>query len=353
MEIQKNYLLKDFQSILFNGFSFELPEETLKLINELASEVGSPSYIKTPVFQKRENVVPLSKPSSKDDFTKMIYGPGSSSSLNSRGFQGQGQGYGDSNTYKKKRRGGKLVETVNEEDWETIRTFHTTKMEEKTGSEAQFDVIRSYLNKLTDKNVDDMTTKIITIIETLKKGEEIHTLLSVLYKQIFENAFHNRFYSRIYTLLYSKLLEKYKSVTDKNSHIRGLIEKIQSSIDSIEFVDSSEDYDKFCKINKENEKRKAMCEFLMNFIREKIVDEEVGTQLLTQLFDSLLEWITLENKKNEVDEISELIAILWKKGFYSKDVFLEKVQLIAHSKTKDYLSLTNKTIFKFMDMNDL
>jgi hypothetical protein len=352
MEIQKNYLLKDFQAILFNGFSFELPEETLKLINELASEVGSPSYIKTPIFLKKENNVNLPQTSSKDDFTKMIYGPGYSSSLHPSFHSRGGQGYGDSTNYKKKRRGGKAVETVNEEDWETIRTFHTTKMEEKTESEAKFDTIRSYLNKLTDKNIDDMTSKIIIIIETLKKEEDIHSILSVLYKQIFENAFHNRFYSRIYTILYAKLLEKYKSVTDKDSHIRSLTEKIQNSIDSIEFVDSSEDYDKFCKINKENEKRKAMCEFLMNFVREKIVDEEVGTRLLTQLFDSLFEWITLENKKNEVDEISELIAILWEKGLYTDDIFLEKIQHIARSKTKDYLSLTNKTIFKFMDMND-
>lgn len=47
------YTLKDFTNITFDGFDFTLPEATLALISELSLEVGSPSYIKTPVFQKK------------------------------------------------------------------------------------------------------------------------------------------------------------------------------------------------------------------------------------------------------------------------------------------------------------
>ena len=49
------YNLSDINNIIFQGFDFELPEETLKIISELALQVGSPDYVKTPVFQKREN----------------------------------------------------------------------------------------------------------------------------------------------------------------------------------------------------------------------------------------------------------------------------------------------------------
>ena len=48
------YSHQDFQKIIFDGFHFSLPEETIALINELASKVGAPTYVKTPVFKKKE-----------------------------------------------------------------------------------------------------------------------------------------------------------------------------------------------------------------------------------------------------------------------------------------------------------
>ena len=78
MEIQQRYSLKDFQDIIFNGFQFELPDSTLKLVNELSNEVGSPTYVKTPIFQKRESAVPVINPLkfnvSKEDLAKIMTG---------------------------------------------------------------------------------------------------------------------------------------------------------------------------------------------------------------------------------------------------------------------------------------
>ena len=39
------YTLQDTLDITFNGFDIQLPEETIKLIQELSSQVGSPTYI--------------------------------------------------------------------------------------------------------------------------------------------------------------------------------------------------------------------------------------------------------------------------------------------------------------------
>ena len=49
------YTLDDISSILFNGFDYTLSEEVLSVISEIALQVGSPDYVKTPVFKKREN----------------------------------------------------------------------------------------------------------------------------------------------------------------------------------------------------------------------------------------------------------------------------------------------------------
>ena len=50
------YSLDDFNNLIFKGFNYTLPDETLKIISELSLEVGSPTYVKTPVFQKKENL---------------------------------------------------------------------------------------------------------------------------------------------------------------------------------------------------------------------------------------------------------------------------------------------------------
>lgn len=47
------YTLENFNNIQLNGFKFDFPDDTLKLISELALEVGSPNYVKTPTFQKK------------------------------------------------------------------------------------------------------------------------------------------------------------------------------------------------------------------------------------------------------------------------------------------------------------
>jgi transcriptional/translational regulatory protein YebC/TACO1 len=87
--------------------------------------------------------------------------------------------------------------------------------------------------------------------------------------------------------------------------------------------------------------------------RNKI--QEIIQNLLTQIY----EFIRMDNKKNEVDELTENLVIL-----YKPDVFKEcenklnvngysiedLIEIIANSKVKDYKSLSNKTIFKFMDM---
>ena len=48
------YTLQVTMDIAFNGFDIQLPDSTIKLIEGLTSQVGSPTYIKTPNFQKKE-----------------------------------------------------------------------------------------------------------------------------------------------------------------------------------------------------------------------------------------------------------------------------------------------------------
>ena len=67
MAMTARYTLTDYNKISFDGFDFKLPEETVNIISNLALKVGSPTYIKTPVFQKRNNTLKsTSSPVSND-----------------------------------------------------------------------------------------------------------------------------------------------------------------------------------------------------------------------------------------------------------------------------------------------
>ena len=329
MAAKLRYTLNDFNNIIFNGFNYELPAETIRVISELALEVGSPDYVKTPIFQKRENPM-------KSDVL-------ASSNPN----------------FKKKR--GKNME-INDGDWEALRTFQATKIEERDGINGEIDNIRSELNKITDKNFMDKRDKIMDIINVIINNSTPEDVKRVS-TAIFEIASTNRFYSKMYADLYSDIITSYeimKSVFEES------LSNFLELFNVIEYVDPSVDYDKFCKINKDNEKRKALGVFFINLSMNGIIPNTKIISITRNLLAQIYTFISQENKKNEVDELTENIALLFKKELYGDDddddaeyeliegfTITEIIEKIAHSKVKDYKSLTNKTVFMFMVMIDM
>jgi hypothetical protein len=321
------YNLDSINEILFNGFDYKLPQETLEIISNLALQVGSPDYVKTPVFQKRENPMKVEPP--KEAL--------------------------------KKNRRNKPTEIINDADWDTLRTFQTTKMEEKSGIMAQIDSIRVYLNKLTDKNYIDIHNKIIDIIDNVINDSISLQDMSQFSSTIFEIASTNRFYSKIYAELYSDLSTKYEMM---KTTFETNFENFTDLFNNIEYVDPNVNYDKFCEINKINEKRKALAAFYLNLMLNGIISEKQIMQITRNLLAQIYTFISQDDKKNEVDELTETVAILYKKELYANDggdnydkidgyTINEVIERIANSKVKDYKSLTNKTLFKFMDLIDM
>ena len=325
------YNLNDFNETIFNGFNYVLPSETVKIISELSLEVGSPNYVKTPIFQKREN------PMKVDPSAAIIK---------------------DAANFKKKRN-NKNMEVFNDDDWTSLRTFQTTKLEENVGIDAHIDSIRSLLNKLTDKNYGDMLAKIFVVLDTVILDNSNPDDISKVSFTIFEIASTNRYYSKIYADLYSDVITKYDMM---NGEVEKNLDKFMELFTTIEYVDSKVDYDKFCEINKINEKRRALCSFFVNLSINNIIPNKTITNITRNLLYQIYILITQEDKKNEADELTENVFILYNKELYHDNCdyelidglsIIEIIKKIAHSKVKDYKSLTNKTIFKFMDMIDM
>jgi hypothetical protein len=331
------YTLEQIEDIVFKGFEYKLPDKVIEKISNLAMQVGSPDYVKTPVFKRRENPM-------KIEPTSITTNANANANTNAK-------------DYGKKRKGNKGMEVLNDEDWgESVKPFQTTKIESKTGIDADFDLIRASINKMTDKNYIDMRNKINEVIEKLVEEKRE---LGGIGANIFEIASSNRYYSKIYAELYADLSSKFEFI---KCEFKENFKKFTDLFNNIEYVDPNKNYDKFCEINKINERRKSLATFYINLMYCGIISKSEIIQITRNLLETINEYISLENKKNEVDELTEIVAILYKKDLYETDNACEKidgldineiVEKLANSKVKDYKSFTNKTLFKFMDLIDM
>lgn len=339
MQTMMRYNLTDFHNITFNGFEIKLPEETLGIISEIAQQVGSPTYIRTPTFAKKDTNAGSSVAAIKYGIT---------------GFTGSDGGY-------KRRKRNKNVESVSDEDWETIRSFQATKIEQKTGIDSKIDTLRSCLNKLTDKNYNEQIQKILEIFEELTQNETSEEDMLKVGNSIFEIASNNRFFSKIYADLYALLIQKFEimKVIFENS-LHTFLELFKK----IEHIEAEEDYDRFCRINKDNERRKALSLFFVNLCANKIISKEQIVTIACDLMRQVVKLMKETNKKNEVDEITENIAILYNKQVFDScvcsvdqdiegELFNDVIHKLSLCKVKTYPSLSNKSIFKYMDMIDM
>ncbi len=328
------YTLEKIEDIIFNGFDYEVPDNIMETISDIALKVGSPDYVKTPVFKKRENPMKIE--------------PVASASISKE------------NLGNKKKRGNKGMEVLNDDDWDSLRTFQTTKIEAKSGVDADFDSIRALINKITDKNYIDIRNKIVEIIEKVV-NENSESVLSNIGTNIFDIASSNRYFSKIYADLYTDLSSKFDFIKSKYQEN---LQRFTELFNNIEYIDPNENYDKFCEINKINEKRKSLASFYINLMNNGIISKEEIMVITRNLLANIYNFISLENKKNEVEELTEIIAILYKKQLYEDDDtecyddidgynINEIIEKIANSKVKDYKSLTNKTLFKFMDLIEM
>jgi hypothetical protein len=328
------YTLSEINAISFNGFNYEIPETTINLIKSLAQQVGSPAYIKTPIFNKRENI-------GNDGHLK---------------------------TNKKHRRNNNNREEISKNEWLDIKTSKISKIEIKNEFETQIDNLHLSLNKLSDKTFLLMREKIINTINVIinSDNELTETENNKLGFTIYDILSNNKFYSKIYSDLFTDLINEY-------SYLKTILDDSFASyleqFNNLEFVEPNEDYDRFCELNKINEKRKSKTLFFLNLAFNGVIPLESIGNLLQNLLQLTFDLIVIENKNQEVDDITEHVALLFAKDFITKIKtipnydgkkymvnglsFEDLIEKIAKSKPKDYKSLSTKTRFKYMDLNEM
>ena len=294
------YGLDFFEQYERSKMDYNVSQEVIDIINNLAQLVGAPSYVKTPNFKEKNH------------------------SRNKK----------------------------HKTDWALIRNFKVTKIEKKIeGIEHDMNVLREFLNKMTDKTYEENLKEIILKIKTFDKKN-----LIIICKYIFEMASSNKFYSEMYANLYKTLMGEFEEMGEE---CLTQLEKFLKTFKEIKYIDPDNDYDGFCDMNEENEKRRAMSQFFINLMKKDVVDSKEIIKIILALHEHIFEYLKEENNKNIAEEFVENIFIMLhnNKQFFKNNENWGKIEnnieIITSAKKSDFPSLTNKIIFRYLDIAEL
>ena len=279
VKITKQYNITDYEKITNAGFICNLSQETLDIISKLSEQVGAPTYIKTPIFLKKES--------------RSIGDVGG-------GVGGVGGGVGGFKKIKSK------PSEITDDDWDAIRAFQTTQKHVSEGIQKNVDNIRGFLNKITDMNEEAMTKDIKDEISKLIEHDTSNENMMKIGYSIFNIASSNSFYSALYARLFKTLMNDYdifKKIFEDN------FKEFMNLFESIEFVDPKKNYDKFCEYTKTNDKRRAMSLFVVNLMINHIISEDEIIEIIKQLQALISSYLRKQEKSNEVEELTENLFI--------------------------------------------
>jgi len=243
-----------------------------------------------------------------------------------------------------------------DEAWEQLRSFKSTVVEKKTGGiETTINDIRIALNKISKKNYDTISATIIESIDNIYKTDESIESIKRVATYIFEIASTNKFFSEIYAKLYKELVEKFEVFqTILSNFISTYIEGFKN----IQYVDQTDNYDKFCENNKINDARKSTSVFIVSLVKIGVLDESLLLSIIHELLEIVVEYIDTISKTNQVDEITENIFLIITESYcvvknrQEWPSILERIKTISQMKTKEQVSLSSRSLFKYMDMID-
>lgn len=326
----RQFTINDFDNITFKGIQYGLSTEVINTIQVLEKilntqqETVNDSYKKRPQQQITTNFKPNRPDPQKD-------------------------------------------ETAIKTDWKSSRpVFKATKVLEKTeGIENDVISIRVSLNKISTKNYEVQRDLIFGYIESFfdknEKNEEISeeekaNNVKKITNSIFDVASSNKFYSELYAELYRELITKFDIFS---KIVIEFIEQFTKTIDDIYYVDPKTNYDESSAYLKKNDLRKATTTFVVNLMKKEIISKDRLMDIIDCFQKRIFQYIEEPNRVNEVEEITENIFILISQSHsflsneekWTNTIFPDVVK-ISKMKAKDFPSISNRVIFKYMDILD-
>jgi hypothetical protein len=365
------YNISFIESLAWNNtFDNYIPQEILDKISKLSETVGSPSYIKTPTFNKSYG---------KNDHNKRDNGSKykNNGNINNETIFLKGNIPFKKTVFVKKDGLDKEIDTIrallnkiSEKNYDTIKESIHEKMtsivdfirNEKEESSTETTKEESSTDTDTTKeesSTDTDTTKEESSTDTDTTKEESSTdtekEIKRLGNTIFNIATTNKFNSRVYAKLCKYLIGEFKFM---NEIFLNSLHEYMNLFDTIEYVSPNIDYDKFCELNIVNEKRKAMSMFLTNLMIEDVVSIDKISEIIIQLHEKIITYLDIEDKSNNIEELTENNYIFITCGYWQLkkhdkwETILNNITYLSKMKKNMHPSISHKAIFKNMDIID-
>ena len=229
--------------------------------------------------------------------------------------------------------------------WQSIRNFQKTMIVKNS---LDFD-IRNILNKITENNYIIQKNEIISILNNIVKDENYEKKLINIYNIIKENIKNNIFFSIIYSKLCKDLFEVSEFFLEKIIEDSSKLgEYLLLSNDN----NNKKDYNNLCNYNKKNDEKKSILLFFVNVLKSDKNNLNILIKILDEILDKFEKnIINIEEKENN-EELIELLFIIITNMDNIEDKYKNKIIELSNYKVNNYPGLSNKIIFKLMDILD-
>tara|TARA_B110000285_G_scaffold234984_1_gene314059 strand:+ start:506 stop:1450 length:945 start_codon:yes stop_codon:yes gene_type:complete len=293
---------------------YRLPEHTMTVINNLNS-----------IFKGMNDNKSYNKPYNKNEKTE----------------------------YKKKSENDPTVKNT----YPPTKYLAVTKRKADIGIQRDIKEITLLMNKMTDKTYDIISKELFESLEYVLKeyagNDELEKITDNLNNTIKYNAAYSGIYSKFYAILVSKYGTLFTEGLNKLNTI------FENSMDDMWYVDSEEDYDKFCNMNENNKVRKSLIIFITKLTMNGYYTQETYAKYMNLIMNKIEEYMDLENSTPIVEELGEIMysmltssVLETTKTFECWEHILNFVQKMKSVSPKSVKSFSMRCKFKYMDMND-
>lgn len=343
--------LSQTRSIAQSAFAVNIPAEVRDSVHELIGCLRLHSYTQIPEIYNSTDLSAYSVPeptARSSRFSGSCRSDGGSCRSNSGSCRSDNR-----------RRSTESSTTENStQEWSGLRSFQATQITSSGGVAGITDAIRAQWNKTTDKTYDVSKEKIFELVQQAEdsKHSDDHVRLA---QTVLDIASNTPLYSRLYAELYATLIGRHAFLLPP---LESTFERYKELYENFEYHSDS-DYAAFCEMNKCNDKRRAMSKFIMNLGLVYEPARDVAKTILRYLVQTVVSNRMNSEQRALVDEYTENIAQMFEShlvtegGIYMNDgedaiTISAAVQALSELTAKKNPGLSNKSIFKFMDLTE-
>lgn len=242
----------------------------------------------------------------------------------------------------------------NQDNWKTKPVFKATTVTKLEGIDQTIGDIKKHMNKLTSKNYDDNLIQITELIDTLLEtdSDSIQQVVDILVSV----SCNNKYYSNLYAKIYMTMADKHECFAVGKTNI--IIDYLKE-LNNIYTVDPNVDYDKFCELNKINEKRRSRLLFITHLYKEDGYDNNDILRIINDINQQITDKIPDKIHTELINELAEDVNIFVTnmveqiKTDNDFTFILDDVRSYSTCNLKEYPGVSSRVKFKYMDMLDL